>query len=213
MPQPKQMISSQPAKLRTQLLRLVLVSLFALYALFASVAPGPLRTMAAAGGARSAVRLNTTIALSTPVDDPDPCAALTPAAIQQIIDVIAQSRTKAESDVAANGANGAYAIAAPYNLDYLKAAHDKMIALQSFLQTEGLDTPYVTNASAAYNVHGYVREVVVALHYARHWATISAVYHKSTDARDSYELTSQALNLAEALGAQAGRCYMNAYFQ
>jgi len=33
----------------------------------------------------------------------------------------------------------------------------------------------------------------------------------STDARDSYELTSQALNLAEALGAQAGRCYMNHY--
>ena len=67
--------------------------------------------------------------------------------------------------------------------------------------------------NGAYNIHGYVREVVGPLHHARHWATISAAYHKSTDARDSYELTSQALNLAEALGAQAGRCYMNHYLQ
>lgn len=213
MSQHKQMMISQAAKLRTQLLRLVLVSLFALHALFASVAPGTPRTMAAPGAATSAVRIKTTTAPTTPIDDPDPCESLTPAALQQVIDVIAQSHTKAESDVAANGENGAYAVAAHHNLVYLKEAHGKMTALQSFLQSEGLDSPYVTNASAAYNVHGYVREVVGPLHHARHWATISAAYHKSTDARDSYELTSQALNLAEALGAQAGRCYMNAYLQ
>lgn len=154
-----------------------------------------------------------TAAPNVVIDEPDPCASLTPAAIQQVIDAIAQSRTKAESDVAANGTSGAYAIAAGYNLDYLKEAYDKIIFLQSWLQTNGLDSPYVTNASGAYSIHGYVREAVTSLHYARHWATISAVYHKSTDARDSYELTSQALSLADALGAQAGRCYMNPYLQ
>jgi hypothetical protein len=144
---------------------------------------------------------------------PDPCTSLTPAAIQHVIDVIAQSRTKAESDAAANGVTGAYASAAKDNLAYLREAGDKMATLQSWLSVNGLDSPYVTNATASYNVHGYVREVVSSLHYARHWATISATYHKSEDARDSYELTSQALNLAEALGAQAGRCYMGPYFQ
>jgi hypothetical protein len=213
MSQTKQMMISQAAKLRTQLPRLVLVSLFALYALFASVAPGTPRTMAAPGAATSVIPIKTTTAPATPIDDPDPCASLTPAALQQVIDVIAQSRTKAESDVAANGVNGIYAAATHHNLAYLNEAHDIMIALQSFLQSEGIDSPYVTNASGASNVHGYVREVVVPLHHARHWATISATHHLSTDARDSYELTSQALDLAEALGAQAGRCYMNVYLQ
>jgi hypothetical protein len=145
-------------------------------------------------------------------DGSDPCASLTPANLQEVIDVIAQSRTKAQSDTAANGVTGAYAIAAAYNLDYLQDAYDKMLALQTWLQTNGLDWPYVTNVSAAYSVHGYVREAVVSLHYARHWAMISVVYHKSADAKDSYELTSQTLNLIEPLGAQAGRCYMQAYF-
>src|SRR2546422_2937083 len=85
-------------------------------------------------------------------------------------------------------------------------------ALQSWLHTNGLDFPYVTNASAAYSVHGYARDVVISLHYARHWATISVVYHKSADARDSFERTSQALNLIDALGAEGGRCYIQAYF-
>jgi hypothetical protein len=66
----------------------------------------------------------------------------------------------------------------------------------------------VSNASAAYSVHGYVRESVPELHHARHWATVSAVYHRSEPARTSYEQTTQALSLAEALGAAAGRCYM-----
>ena len=213
MSQPKQMKISQATKLRTQLLRLVLVSLFALHALFASVAPGTPRTMAAPGATTSAVRIKPTTTLTTPIDAPDPCESLTPAALQQVIDLIAQSRAKAESDVTANGENGDYAVAAHHNLVYLKEAHDIMIALQSFLQSEGLDSPYVSNASAAANIHGYVREVVGPLHHARHWATISATHHQSLDARDSYELTSQALDLAEALGAQGGRCYMNAYLQ
>ncbi len=152
------------------------------------------------------------LAVSAQDDAPNPCASLTPAALQQVIDVIAQSRTKAQSDVAANGVTGAYAIAAQYNLDYLQDAYNKATALQSWLHTNGLDFPYVTNASAAYSVHGYARDVVISLHYARHWATISVVYHKSADARDSFERTSQALNLIEALGAEGGRCYIQAYF-
>jgi hypothetical protein len=143
------------------------------------------------------------------------CTSLTTAAIQAVINQIIASRDKAVKDDAANGAvNGpGYPSAARDNLAYLTQARDKMIVLRDWLQTAGVldPPPFVTNASGAYNIHGYVRETVVALHYARHWATISAVYHSSADARDSYELTTQALDLIEPLGAQAGRCYMSGF--
>jgi hypothetical protein len=142
----------------------------------------------------------------------DPCASLTPEALQQVIDKIAESLAKAENDVTANGTTGSYAIAAVYNRDYLAEVHQNLLFLQSWLKSQGLDTPFVTNASASYNIHGYVREAVCSLHYARHWATISVVYHKSSDAFESFNLTSEAIDLAEPLGAQAGRCYMRSYF-
>jgi hypothetical protein len=141
------------------------------------------------------------------------CAALTPAALQLVIDKLAASLTKADSDVAANGTTGRYAAAAVYNRDYLAKVHGDLLFLQSWLAGLGVDTPFVTNASAAYNIHGYVREAVYPLHHARHWATISVVYHSSRDAYDSYGLTSEALGLADALGEQAGRCYMSSVFR
>ncbi len=143
----------------------------------------------------------------------DACADLTTAAIQAVIDKITESCNKAQSDADANGMNGAYASAARDNLSLLTMARDKMCVLRDWLHTAGIidPPPFVTNTTGAYNVHGYVRETVVNLHYARHWATISAVYHSSVDALDSFELTTQALNLIEPLGAQAGRCYMSAY--
>ena len=147
----------------------------------------------------------------------DPCASLTSAAIEAVIDKIIESRNKAVSDAAAHGVNGRYASAARDNLGYITEARDKMQVLLAWLYGAGVlgvppdPPPYVTNTTGAYNVHGYVRETVVSLHYARHWATISASYHTSADARDSYELTTQALDLIEPLGAQAGRCYMEPY--
>lgn len=141
-----------------------------------------------------------------------PCASLTVLAIQQIIDKIEGSRDKAQNDVTVNGISGVYASAANDNLTYLLEAYDKIAALQSWLASNNLDSPYVTNASAAYNIYGYIRESIISLQNARHWAMISVVYHKNANAHDSFELTSHALELAEALGAQAGRCYMSAYY-
>ena len=139
------------------------------------------------------------------------CDALTPAAIQAVIDTMLESIDKAQLDVTANGVGGAYASAARDNLTYLAEARDKMLVLQDWLKSVGVDEPFVTNATGAYNVHGYAREAIISLQYARHWAMISTVYHNSTDARDSFELTTAALDLIEPLGAQAGRCYMGTY--
>jgi len=145
----------------------------------------------------------------------NPCESVTSAAIQAVIDKIIESRNKAESDAAAHGAEGGpgYPLAATANLDYLTLARDTMLNLHSWLQVaEVIDPPpFVTNASGSYNVHSYVRETVIYLHYARHWCGISAAYHASADARDSFELTTQALELIEPLGAEAGRCYMESY--
>ncbi len=141
----------------------------------------------------------------------NPCASLTPAAIQAVINKIIDSRKKAAADSAANGVNGVYASAARDNLTYLTDARDKMLVLQAWLKAGGIDSPFVTNTTGAYNVHGYVRETVFLLHYARHWCMISASYHRSANARSSYELTTHALELIEPLGGEAGRCYMQPY--
>lgn len=145
----------------------------------------------------------------------DPCAALTVKAIQDVIDKIEESREKAAGDAAAHGAEGGpgYPSSARDNLAYLILARDEMTVLLDWSKTAGVldPPPFVSNTSGAYNVHGYVRETVIYLHYARHWAAISASYHLSRNARDSYELTTRALELIEPLGAQAGRCYMSVF--
>jgi hypothetical protein len=149
--------------------------------------------------------------------DPQPtaCASLTGAAIQAVIDKITASGVKATSDSASHGIDGGvgYPSAARDNLTYLDLARDQMVTLLDWLHAASLLDPpsFVSNTSGAYNIHGYVREAVVNLQYARHWATISATYHRSADARASFDLTTQALDLIEPLGAQAGRCYMEAY--
>jgi hypothetical protein len=154
-----------------------------------------------------------------PTDDGGaiPCQSLTNEAIQAVIDKISASRDKTESDAAANGITGKYASAARDNLAYTTAARNKVEDLLTWLHTaEVLGTPpdpptYVSNVTGAYNVMGYLREALFSLHYARHWAMISATFHSSADAEQSYELTSQALALMETLGTQAGRCFMDPY--
>ncbi|HYW18412.1 MAG TPA: hypothetical protein VE956_03695 [Nodularia sp. (in: cyanobacteria)] len=142
----------------------------------------------------------------------DPCESLTPKALQQVIDKVAESLAKAESDVIANGTTGKYATSAILNRDYLVEARQKLLEFQSFLKKEGIDQPFVTNASGAYNFQGSVGVAVSQLFSAQHWAMISVANHKSSDAFDSFNLSAKAIDLAVALGAPAGRCYMRSYF-
>ena len=144
----------------------------------------------------------------------DPCAALTPGAFTDVIAAIDRSRAAADNDVAANGSSGAYASAARDNVAKLMEARDRIVALQTALG-EHLRSPHLTNATSAYTIHEPKRtpEVVASLYSARHWASVSAANHRSDDARKSFELTTQAIALVEALGANGGRCYMSGYFR
>ncbi len=144
---------------------------------------------------------------------PNPCESLTAEAIQETIDAIVRSRQAAEADNAANGSTGRYASAARDNLQFLRAAEDKMRQLQSWLRKNRMDSPFVSNSAGAYAVHNWGREALVSLHYGRHWATISTIYHQSADAHRSFELTTEAVNLVEPLTAEGGRCYVRAYFR
>lgn len=142
----------------------------------------------------------------------NPCESVTSAAVQAVIAKILESRDKAAS-AAAGAGGGPYPSAAADNLAYLALSRDTMLKLLAWMKdAKVIDPPlFVTNPTGSYNVHSYVRETVINLHYARHWCAVSAVYHASAAARASFELTTQALELLEPLGAQAGRCYMEHY--
>lgn len=141
------------------------------------------------------------------------CGGLTPLAFQHLVDLIDQSRARALGDVEAGGTTAAWLSAAKYNLAYLVDARSKVVALQDWLKAAKLATPYVSNATAAYNVAGYMREAAGYLQIARHHATVSAVHRKSKAARESFELTTQAIEVADALGAEGGRCYIGIYLR
>lgn len=59
---------------------------------------------------------------------------------------------------------------------------------------------------------GYLRSILEMLPEAAHWATISAVYHKSQRARDAFEETIAAIGRGNELMGEAGRCFMTGYF-
>ena len=138
-----------------------------------------------------------------------PCGALTQPAVQAVIATIGRSRAQAQLDADANGISGKYAVAAVYNLAYLQDAERQFQDLDAWLVSNGLYTPFVNNASAAYQIHGVVREVSNLLHYARHWASISTAYHLSSSARSSITLTGEALTSMDPLGASAVACYVS----
>ena len=119
--------------------------------------------------------------------------------------------TLASSDCVAFCERGDYGSAAQANLDYLKIVRDQVQELETWLAEVEGSAPFVTNTSAAYNVHGLARNAILSLHHARHWATISATYHGSSAARASFTTTTRAIQQLETLGENGGLCYMAAY--
>jgi hypothetical protein len=147
--------------------------------------------------------------LPGPASAQTPCKVLTQPAIQAVITTIATSRSQAQADAIVYGVGGRYAVAATYNLAYLQDAENQLNNFDAWLLSQGFYTPFVNNASAAYNLHGTIREISNLVHYARHWATISAVHHGSASAGTSVKNTSEALTLLDPLGASAATCYIS----
>ena len=142
---------------------------------------------------------------------PEGCSELTPDAFGALLDTLDRGIAQAASDCDSFCKRGDYGSAAQANLDYLNIVRDQVQELETWLAEVEGNAAFVTNASAAYNVHGLARNAILSLHYARHWATVSATYHGSKAARESFTTTTLAIQQLEALGENGGLCYMAAY--
>ena len=147
-----------------------------------------------------------------------PCASLTPGALQQVLDAVAASLAKAEQDAALHGTKaphpGPNPLEADHNRGFIAEAQTSLLSLQEWLKSHGyLNTPFVNNQTAAWNIFNYMWVNVYNLHLAQHHATLSVARNTSREAWDSFNLAATAIDLMEALGNQAGRCFCGGYLK
>jgi hypothetical protein len=139
------------------------------------------------------------------------CQKLTPTAYNNAIREINSSLTQATLDFNKHGTTGAYAVAAKYNRDNIQTALGTMQQLINWLQLNNFFAPYVSIASASYNTYGQANVAIGHLHAAKHWATISAVYHGSLAARKSIDYSTRAISALEFLNINGTKCYVDQY--
>jgi len=149
--------------------------------------------------------------------DPPSCAALTRQALQNLSQAIAAGLAKAEGNVTVNGAgveDARYPAAAMLGRDHLAAAEEDMARLLAWLDAVGIPPGMFQHPSVPYNIYGYCRELLVSMHHARHWETISAVYNAERGtaavAVACVHLISTAVGLAEQLSIDGTGCYLAA---
>lgn len=133
-----------------------------------------------------------------------------PEALESLARELQTCRQLARADQQAYGEHGAYAVATLYHALYLDQAHDHLSELQEWLAQRAHVEPPLRSSLAAYQIHSYLRELVLALHYARHWAMLSASHHHSRAAADAFEYITRLIQRAEVLSEHAGRAYLNA---
>lgn len=136
------------------------------------------------------------------------CDAITPAIIDAYANQINGVVQLAERDVATNGSNGEYAVAATYSRNYAQNALGFAQDAARFLRSA---TPAVTNYAEASTVKDSLRSVLETMPRAAHWAIVSAVYHDSDDARQAFEGSMDVIHRGHELFAEASRCYMAPY--
>jgi hypothetical protein len=143
-------------------------------------------------------------ALSTPTHDE--CRFVTHDALSELLLPIDQAIELSDIDKAANGVTGAYASAANYANDYLRAARAKVVEMDDLISQYGnpiysMGPWYSFGSAEAWN----------RLDAATWQLQISAAYHTSHEARSAMELAGDAMERAAALRMHAVRCYTDAY--
>jgi hypothetical protein len=151
------------------------------------------------------------VAIKKKADGSDPCELITPAAIQHAIDEIDAAVAASQDNLVAHNP-AEYASAGPAALSYFQQARDQMVSLQTWLHDNHLDSPFVSNLSAAYSVHWYARDAAGIIAYGEHWAGISAVYNVSVEARNAADHGTRATELLADIGRDGLRCYVQGYF-
>ena len=136
------------------------------------------------------------------------CDSVTPSTLDSYARTIERALKSAQKDARANGTTGSYAVAATNARDLLNRAKTRIDDGADKLRASD---PRVTTYAEGGMIKEHVRNSLDWMSEAGHWALISAIYHKSTDARDAFEGTVTALADGQRLFAESGRCYMSGY--
>ncbi|MEZ4588180.1 MAG: hypothetical protein R2909_17520 [Gemmatimonadales bacterium] len=138
----------------------------------------------------------------------DPCATFTQAALNGYRSQLGQALQAAQADARANGSNGRYKVAATNARDLLQRSYDRAGEMLQFSQRSD---PGTTTYVEAGNYKAYLQSILKWLPDAAHWATISAVYHRSQSALDAFDRSTAAITRGAQMMADAGRCYAAPY--
>jgi hypothetical protein len=151
-------------------------------------------------------------ALSAPGGDQ--CAQVTDAVFDELRAHLDEGLALAEADFAANGVNGAYAVAAQYSRDGIATAIGELDEHRAWLAGWASDgDPTSINYVEGGATGSAMWRLIDGLQYSVHWGSISAIYHRSEEARAAVEEVLQAIEIANEIHARGTRCYVDIYLQ
>ncbi len=162
-------------------------------------------------------------AAAAPVDAPavppvseaspaNPCESLNASSLGGYRNLIGKALSAARTDANQNGSDGAYAVAATNARNLLQRAYDKATEMVEWNRSNGNRNPNLTTYAEGDHFKGMLRAILDPLPVAAHWASISAVYHRSEHAREAFDGTIESIRRGNELMGEAGRCFMSNYF-
>lgn len=148
------------------------------------------------------------------------CQGISVAAIQRLIDRISAAGDQADANVVANGP-GVPGAGAPdtakVSADNVRKGQRRLTKLIEDLREDNMLSPagQLKNAVGGYAVYNRTREVILDLHYARHFAAVSAAWNSKRDPSGALAcITSitEILRDLESFSIQATRCYLSIWY-
>jgi len=139
----------------------------------------------------------------------DPCASLNASTLGDYRNQIRKALSAATADARANGRTGRYAVAATNARDLLQRSYDRANEMVNFNQK--MPSPNSTTYVEAGKFKAYLQSILKWLPDAAHWATISASYHRSQEALEAFNRSTDAIERGSQLMRAAGRCFVAPY--
>ena len=148
------------------------------------------------------------------------CQEITVAAIQRLIDRISAAGEQADANVVANGPGvpGAGAPdAAKVSADNVWKGQGRLTQLIEDLRKANMLSPSgeLVNPVGGYAVYNRTRDVILDLHFARHFAAVSAAWNSKRDpsgALDCITSVTEILADLEPFSIRATRCYLSIWY-
>ncbi|MBL8971585.1 MAG: DUF4215 domain-containing protein [Myxococcales bacterium] len=148
---------------------------------------------------------------------PDPCASLTPAAIQDTVDTIDETIDLIEAYIDDTPDSNyypeaTYNVAGAQALDYLGQSRTKITDFQAALTTSNHGVPYVTWEGKAQDMFYAMGDAAALLQHAMWWGYLGAGYDLKEEAREAAKHAMLAQELTGELSRQALLCAMERHF-